>query len=334
MPKVSIIIPFRNESLYIKDCIQSIQKSTFTDFEIIAIDDCSTDNSYEIVKQISSTDHRVHVYKNKNGGLINALGLATSKVTSEYITRMDADDLMDSNKLSSMLEALQNASSSKGIAVGKVSYFHYQNDLKSGYKKYEEWLNSMIDNQNHFENIYTECVIPSIAWMMKTELFQKIGGFGSRYPEDYDFAFRVYENQLTILPVNKTVHYWRDHPNRASRNDENYLDQNFFALKLYYFKKLEYNNNQTLVLYGAGKKGKVLAKIMQQNNLVFEWWTDNENKIGHEIYGINLKRGKSQPLKNKQIILSISSPSEKEELHSYLTLKSKQECNSQIINFF
>ena len=97
---ISIITPFKNSSKYIEDCITSILKQTIKNWELIIVDDYSTDNSFDIVKRMSLKDDRIKLYKNNgNNGIIETLRIGLNKSVGNYITRMDSDDLMITIKL-------------------------------------------------------------------------------------------------------------------------------------------------------------------------------------------------------------------------------------------
>ncbi len=94
--------------MYIEECINSILKQTIENWELIIIDDYSTDNSYDIVRKISLNDKRIKLYKNNlNNGIIEALRIGLDKSSGNYITRMDSDDLMDSIKLEELYTNLK-----------------------------------------------------------------------------------------------------------------------------------------------------------------------------------------------------------------------------------
>jgi len=222
---------------------------------------------------------------------------------------MDADDLMPAFKLQWMEQALRT--NGKGhLVTGKVRYFSDQ-PLGNGYLQYANWLNELVDTQNHFSNIYKECVIPSCVWMVHREDFEACGAFQSnRYPEDYDLCFRFYQHQLKILTIDQVLHFWRDHSSRSSRNDPNYLDNNFLKIKLHYFIQIELKTSEKVTLWGAGKKGKELAQLLIQHQVDFDWLTNNPKKVGKDIYGKTLMviDLSSNSILHQKIILAIAGP--------------------------
>jgi len=318
LPTISVLMPVRNAMPFLKDCLNSILNQTIANWELIAINDHSTDDSFEVLQAYQQKDPRIHIYQNEGKGIIPALQTAFKHSKGELISRMDADDRMPSNKLALLKEQLLQKG--KGyLSTGLVKYFS-EGTLGDGYIRYEEWLNNLTIQENNFKEIYKECVIPSPCWMIyRTDLLE-IGAFESDiYPEDYELCFRFYEAQLKVIGIPEVLHFWRDHPERSSRNDPNYANIHYFDLKLLYFLKLDYDKNRTLVLWGTGQKGKILAKKLSAESIPFHWYSNNPNKIGHTIYGKNIKHFRTlKLLETPQIIVAIAGPEDQTEIKGYL----------------
>lgn len=297
-------MPVFNAAAHIEECLESILAQSAKDWELIAVNDQSTDESKSILARYAQQDSRITCLDNPDKGIITALRLALSTSTGEYITRMDADDIMPANKLS-----LLRAQCAPGtVSTGKVTYFRSDGPLGDGYRNYADWLNSLIDHKTHWTEIYKECVIPSPAWMMQRATLVSIGAFdANRYPEDYDLVFRMYSSQIQVITIDKLVHHWRDHAERSSRHDLNYTDNRFLDIKLHYFLSIDHQKDKQLHIWGAGKKGKYCARYLLERGIEFDWTTDNPNKIGKDIYGQILKSSEDlSPL--GQYLLLIASP--------------------------
>lgn len=316
-PTVSILMPVKNTAQFLVECLESIVKQSETDWELIAIDDHSTDDSYSILTNYASKHHIIKIFKNTGNGIIEALRLAYLKSSGTLITRMDSDDIMSLNKI----EILKSNLVSKGkghIALGKVKYFSEER-LGEGFKNYELWLNSLIEKGTNFEGIYKECVIPSPCWMVFREDLDKAGAFTPNdYPEDYDLVFRFYQENLKPIACNQTLHFWRDYSTRTSRTHEHYADQTFLDIKTKYFIKLDYNSDKNLVIWGAGDKGKTLAKILLSLKIDFYWICDNPKKIGKHIYDQKMLPFTSlETIKNSQSIVTVANKKAQVEIESY-----------------
>lgn len=303
---ISIIMPYKNGGLFLNETIDSILNQTYINWELIAVNDNSSDNGEDIVKKHSSKDHRIIPVKTEGKGIIQALKTGYQLAKGFYITRMDADDLMQPNKLLE-LKSILDTEQNDIVAVGKVHYFKSNGEaIGRGYFEYQNWINKLAIKGTSFLEIYKECPIPSPSWMMKRTLFDRIGAFNSEiYPEDYELAFRMYANKLSVVASQSVIHFWRDYPSRTSRTDENYKDNRFLTLKTNSFITIDYNHHKKLVLLGAGKKGKLIAKLLINLKINFEWHCGTKNKIGHNIYGMILKDSATQT-NNSQIIIAIA----------------------------
>lgn len=317
---------------YLVDCLESILQQTYTSWELIAIDDYSTDQSWEILQKYASKHSNIKVFQNNEKGIISALRLAYQNSNGTLITRMDADDKMSSDKI----EVLKNNLLKHGegyLAVGKVAYFS-EGDLGNGYQRYAQWLNQLIETGNCFEDIYKECVIPSPAWMISRQDLDSCQAFyPSVYPEDYDLCFRFYEQGIQPIPCDKVVHLWRDHPHRTSRTDSNYADNRFLELKLHYFLQLDYQSDRELIVWGAGKKGKKTAQYLIEQDIPFTWICNNQQKIGKNIYGKQLYATNylSETPSLPQVLLLVAQPAAQQQIKQQLDA---QKLQKQIDYFF
>jgi glycosyltransferase involved in cell wall biosynthesis len=286
--------------------MDSIMAQSYEHWELLVVNDHSTDDTLKVLRTYALADKRIKVFGNEGRGIIDALNIAYFNAKGDYITRMDADDIMPKHKILRLLQSLQHNGKAY-VSTGYVKYFS-SSCLGDGYIKYESWLNNLTANANNFNEIYKECVIPSPCWMMHRDDFERIGAFRSKvYPEDYDLCFRMYQNGIKVVGVKEVCHYWRDHSARATRNDANYADNNFLALKLEKFLEIDFKKDKDLLLWGAGRKGKWIAQQFTNKEVPFTWICDNPKKIGKEIYGKILFDSALNNLGlNKQFIIAVA----------------------------
>ena len=329
MPKalISILVPFKNTERFLDDCLQSILNQSCVNWELLAVDDGSTDESHKIVQNYADKDSRVQLLHNEGQGIIAALRTAYKHAKGTYITRMDSDDIMAVDKLELMQKSLVEHGEGH-LALGHVKYFS-ENGVGAGYKRYETWLNSLTTKGNNFEEIYKECVIPSPCWMVHKTDFDRCGGFTSdSYPEDYDLAFRFYKQGLSCIPSNDVRHHWRDYAIRTSRTDAHYAENTFLELKVNYFLELSKVNEKKLVIWGAGKKGKKVAQLLLEKNYPFEWVCDNPKKIGVNIYNQTLKAIEYlNTIKNFQTIITVANHDAQMEIAQYFKTRKMTSMN-------
>lgn len=317
-PLVSILIPYKNTAVFLSECLNSIKDQTYANWEVIAINDHSTDNSLQLVQNFAKSDQRIKFFQNSGEGIIEALRLAYDKSKGHFITRMDSDDRMAEEKIQVLVESLQKHGTGH-LAVGQVRYFS-ERGISNGYERYEKWLNELTAEGNNYTEIYKECVVPSPCWMAFRADLDSCGAFlPNRYPEDYDLTFRFYEKGLKCIPCDTLLHHWRDYDTRTSRTSEHYAQNYFLDIKLHYFLKLDRDTNRSLVIWGAGNKGKAIAKGLQNLQIDFVWLCDNPKKIGKSIYGQGLHHySLLEQLEHPQSIITVANVAAQKEISNHL----------------
>ena len=118
MPKISIIIPVYNTSKYLRRCLDSAINQTLKDIEIIIIDDCSTDNSRDIIKEYAKRDNRIRYhFFISNQGVAKARNYAIAMATGEWIGFIDSDDLVDLGYFEELYKYTENYDIVRGIRL-------------------------------------------------------------------------------------------------------------------------------------------------------------------------------------------------------------------------
>ena len=121
------------------------------------------------------------------------------------------------------------------------------------------------------------------------------------------------------MGIPEVLHYWRDRPDRISRNWEVYRDNRFFELKVEYFFRYHRDQERALVVWGAGKNGKDLVRCIQQHTHEIIWICENEKKIGKDIYGIRLCSLKMiERIVHPQIIIAVAAPDDQSAISTQL----------------
>lgn len=152
MVKFSVIIPNYNSSKWIKKCIQSVLEQTYKNYEIIIVDDVSTDNSVEIIKSFNNDNIKLIELKDKayNGGTRN---IGVSNATGDYIIFIDCDDWLYNNRV---LEAIAIQINITGADLIRLSYQAYTNERKCVIKLKEKNLDELANTV--FVAPWTKCV--------------------------------------------------------------------------------------------------------------------------------------------------------------------------------
>ena len=148
-PVISVVMSVYNGSSYLHESIQSILNQTFTDYEFIIINDGSSDDSLNIIKQYSEFDNRVVVISHDNIGLTKSLNIAINLAKGKYIARQDADDISLPERLNKQYKWFSNYKD--GVLCGTGAYFiNSEGELKK--KKKFPSSNSMIKSRLFYLN--------------------------------------------------------------------------------------------------------------------------------------------------------------------------------------
>ncbi len=182
---ISIIVPVYNVEIYIKECLDSILAQTIRDFELILIDDGSTDYSGRICNEYKEKDSRVKVFHKENGGLSSARNKGLDEAKGEYICFIDSDDTIREDYLEKLYDAITSARSDMAfcdIDAQKLSgELNYNHSFKMTAKESRRWL---------YDDRTREYVLMVVAWnkIYTSRIFEDI-----RYP-----VGRLHEDEFVI----------------------------------------------------------------------------------------------------------------------------------------
>jgi glycosyltransferase involved in cell wall biosynthesis len=267
--QISIILPVYNASTYIVDTIQSVQNQTFINWELIVIDDGSSDDSLRILNQIAQTELRVSVYTQKNAGPASARNLGISKIKSPYLTFIDADDKIREDYLELLIQPIlenpmvdlvcggyyeQNTYNPEGIALHDFSAFKNQ--------KY-------IDQSNFISNIFNG--VSGVLWskVFKTsiiQLHQVLLPTELKLSEDLIFVLRYAKHIKKIALVFEPVYYYnRLNDNGLSKRlDESYFT-NFKLFEQLALNEIKENTDDVKMILNQST-GKLLLKTLKDQS--------------------------------------------------------------------
>lgn len=311
-------MPCKNAAPFLSETLASLQNQDYTHWELLVVNDHSTDASWRMLQEAAAKDPRIKIWNNPAKGILPALQFAFAQSTGTFIGRLDADDRLPPQRLSLMTSALsQNAE--KTVVTGLVQYFGNA-PISLGYQNYETWLNQNLQSGQPWRQVYRECLVASPNWLMYSSALVQIGGFnGLDYPEDYDLVFRWYQHgfKLHCLPVVTLL--WREHPARTSRHSEHYQQAAFFKLKLKRFLDLE-QPIENLMVWGTSVKGKLTAQLLLAQKVRFRWMCLQPEKHPQGIMGqVIFSYQELEQLTQVKILLAVYPPlKQRLKLETYL----------------
>jgi glycosyltransferase involved in cell wall biosynthesis len=162
-PYVSIVMAVKDTEPYLHACIDSIIAQTFTDWELVAVNDHSTDRTPAILAEYAAKDSRIRVFHSDKPKLIPTLQVGYAECCGTLLNRMDSDDKMPDYKLQLLVDEWEKHGKGTVIAGG-TEHFVDEGEVGDGFRRYERWLNDVARTNSHYEQIYRECVIPSHCW--------------------------------------------------------------------------------------------------------------------------------------------------------------------------
>lgn len=187
-PAVSVLIPVYNAERYIAEAVESILAQTFADFELLIVDDGSTDSSLFIVEAYARRDDRIRVTSRKNCGIVATRNELLSKSIGQYCALLDADDIALPERLSHQVRYMEQH---PHVVVVGSRVLLIDSDGEPIHEMADLFTHEQIDRQ-HLEGI-TQIYHPSA--MLRREAVEQVGGYRDDYPsaEDLDLYLRLAE---------------------------------------------------------------------------------------------------------------------------------------------
>lgn len=244
---ISVIIPCYNTGRFIREALNSILSQTYKNFEIIAIDDCSTDDTWNILIEYEKLDIRIRAYRNEtNLGLINTLNKAISLCRGDYIARMDSDDISMPTRFEKQLKILTDDST-----IDIVSVFPVMIDEQSNFHSSQRHFYCTTTYSAKFKVLF-ESPFLHAAILAKSEVLIShpyIYNENFLHIEDYELWSRLlYKENVTFKIIPEHLYLYRLNPNSVShkffyQQCDNHLSLSKWNLKMY----LNYEvNDETL----------------------------------------------------------------------------------------
>ena len=222
MPKVSVIIPTYNSSRTIRETLNSVFRQTYSDFEILLINDGSTDNLMEVLKCFQ--DSRLQILNYENGGLSVARNRGIDRASGEYLIFLDADDLWSPDKLESHVNALDNAQKTNPKAGVVYSWSYLLDDETNTYCS----SHSLRSEGNVLPKILEINLVANGSNPMITrEAIDSVGYFDSDFQgaSDWEYWIRLAQQWDYILIPKRQVFYRQSCTSMSSNVDKMEQDQ-------------------------------------------------------------------------------------------------------------
>jgi glycosyltransferase involved in cell wall biosynthesis len=286
-PLISVLLPFYNAEATLDRAIASIINQSYTDFELILIDNNSDDKSHEIALKWVSKDHRIKLIEENLQGVVHATNTGADIARGMYISRMDSDDEAIEKKLTLQKEYLDEHPDCDAVA-GMVEHVPYS-EKAAGFSRFVEWSNSILSYQEIYNNRFIELplVNPTLMWRKDIALQHGLYRFGD-FPEDYEMILRWLNDSVRIEKIPEIVLKWYDSETRLTRTDNIYSDKSFYEIKSKYLAEWLKNNNPfhpKVAVWGASRISRRRARLLEPYGIEFQNYIDTKKgrQVGKEI---------------------------------------------------
>ena len=281
MKKVSIIIPVYNMEEYVKECFESIANQTYTNLEIIFVDDGSTDRSGELCDVFAQNDARVKVIHKQNGGVSNARNMGLEYASGEYIAFADPDDTMDIDMIQKLIDYIK-----KFDADAAFCRFHTDH-IKDGSLQYFQAIEDKVGNADHaLMQMLTKLAYGTMVW---NKLFKKELIYSGNDFVHFDSSLKCGEDELwlfeVILKANKVVYIPDELYNWRIRRGSTYHKNDVSDIKV-----MDVVAQEKVLAVIDDKESLVYAKLMLNiNKKIYQYLVNSYLQNKNEYYCIFYK---------------------------------------------
>ncbi len=319
IPKVSVILPFYNAEKTLKRSVNSVLNQTFTDFELILVNNNSTDKSLKIASLFEKKDTRVKLLNEKKQGVVFATQKGFNISDADIIARADADDVWHKDKLMLQFNFL-----TENPDIDVISCcVNYIGDIKNdGMLTYVNETNQYLTHKEIILNRFSELQVINPTLMFKKEIALKYGLYrDDDFPEDYEMFLRWAENGVKYHKLPEILLDWYDSETRLTRTDKRYSFEAFYKIKSSFLYRYLKENNPffpNIVVWGAGKRTKKRTKYIKNLGINIKYFIDvDEKKINdkevifyknipdkEQIYIVSFVNNRGMRLEIKDYLLS------------------------------
>jgi glycosyltransferase involved in cell wall biosynthesis len=283
-PRVSIVMPYRNAAATLPAALAGIAGQTFGDWELLAVDDHSSDGSTELVAAMAARDRRVRPLSNEEApGVVGASVTASRAAETDWLARMDADDVSEPERLAAQWAmALERPDLDViGCGVGILS------PLGEGMVRHVEWVNSLTSPEEIARARFIENPLVHPSALMRKSSVEAAGGYlDVPWAEDHDLFLRMLEGGARFGKVAAVLMRWRDSPGRLTRSDPRYGDAARHRMRVHYLARMPVLRERGVAIAGAGPIGKTLALGLRDEGIAVRGFFDvHPRRIGETIHG-------------------------------------------------
>jgi len=298
MPQVSVVMPVWNAATTVAAAVASVRAQTLCDWELIVVDDGSTDATVAEIDRAGAGDARVRLLRRVHGGVVAAANAGAAEARAPFVARLDADDEMMPGRLAAQV-ALLASRPEIGVASSLVEFGGDPISAR-GYALHVDWINSLLEPDEIARSRFIESPLANPSAMFRRELIDRHGGCADTgEPEDYELWLRWLDAGVRFSKVPEVLLRWNDPPARLTRTDERYSESSFYRCKCRYLARWMRTfvaPGRAVFLWGAGRITRKRFAALADHGVRIDGYIDvDARKIGTRVAGVPVIAPESIP---------------------------------------
>lgn len=210
MPRISIGVPFHNVEEYLPQCLDSILRQTFTDFEVIMVDDGSTDGSFEICQKYAAKDSRFKLIHQENGGVAKARNNCLRHMTGDFIAWVDSDDWIEDDYFERLIRT-QERTGADMVCIGIKTFMNNEFYMGSHQDKYGAFPGHVIPKKIGMSDIFWGIYALISVWgnVMDAKLYKGVVFSEGIALDDQGNKFKLFLQSKKIVGIPELGYVYR-----------------------------------------------------------------------------------------------------------------------------
>lgn len=210
MPRISIGVPFHNVEEYLPQCLDSILRQTFTDFEVIMVDDGSTDGSFEICQKYASKDSRFKLFHQENGGVAKARNNCLRHMTGDFIAWVDSDDWIEYDYFERLIRT-QERTGADMVCIGIKTFMNNEFYMGSHQDKYGAFPGHVIPKKIGMSDVFWGIYALISVWgnIMDAKLYKGVVFSEGIALDDQGNKFKLFLQSKKIVGIPELGYVYR-----------------------------------------------------------------------------------------------------------------------------
>lgn len=267
MPAISVLLPVRDALPYLGASLRSLWRQTLADFEVVAVDDGSTDGSGDALDRAARREPRLRVVHAPPRGLPSALNTGLALARAPLIARHDADDLSHRRRFELQRDTLRRHP--EIAVVGSRLRLFPAPHVGVGMRRWAAWHNTLLTHDRIANEMLIDSPLAHGTALVRRDRLEGVGGWADRgWAEDLDLWLRLLRAGARFAKRSEVLYGWRQHRRSATRRDPRYRRERFIALKLDALEHGLLRGARQLTLVGVGESLRRCVPVFESHRRV------------------------------------------------------------------